>query len=399
MRLPSCLILTLMPLTFAAGVEPRFEAQTIDDKIEIGYGLAIGDVDGDGKPDILLADKREFVWYRNPGGTPGSRPAWERHVMVKNLTLRDNVCLAARDLDGDGQVEIAVGANWNPGETSDIKESGSVHLLVRPPDPATRWEAIALPHDPTVHRMRWVNWGEGDSRHSLVVVPLHGIGNKKGAGENGVRVYAYDVPEDPEKWGDAAAWERRLLDESMHVTHNLDVQDDEIVVGGAEGIIRRAVNPKAPQRRGFEIGPANSTPPTEGVGEIRINAQGQYATVEPFHGNMLAVYEEAGTTGSWKRTLLDDSLVEGHALAWGDVLGLGSQQVLVGWRRPDAEAKVGIKVFYREGQGWKSALIDDNTMACEDLRVADLDGDGRDEVVAAGRATLNLAIYWNAAGG
>jgi hypothetical protein len=34
-------------------------------------------------------------------------------------------------------------------------------------------------------------------------------------------------------------------------------------------------------------------------------------------------------------------------------------------------------------------------MACEDLKVADLDGDGRPEIIAAGRATKNVIIYWN----
>ncbi len=41
------------------------------------------------------------------------------------------------------------------------------------------------------------------------------------------------------------------------------------------------------------------------------------------------------------------------------------------------------------------ALVDDNTMACEDLRLADLNGDGRIDIVAAGRATKNVVIYWN----
>lgn len=383
-------MILVAPMAVAAAVEPKFEAQTIDAAIAIGYGLAIGDVDGDGKDDILLADKKEFVWYRNPG--------WERHVMVKNLTLHDNVCLAARDLDGDGKVEVAVGANWNAGETEDVKQSGSVHVLVRPEDPTQQWEAVALPHDPTVHRMHWVSWGAGDARHSLVVLPLHGRGNKKGEGENGVRVQAHDVPEDAGKWADPAAWTLRVLDDSMHVTHNLDVAGDEIIVGGAEGVIRRGLNPNAPPHTGFEIDRANSVPPTQGVGEIRINAAGHIATVEPFHGNMVAVYEREKDGENWVRTQLDDSLADGHALAWGDVLGMGSDQVIVGWRKPDAAQKVGIKAFYRSGTGWHSATIDDNTMACEDLKVADLDGDGKLDIIAAGRATLNVIVYWNRTG-
>ena len=40
-------------------------------------------------------------------------------------------------------------------------------------------------------------------------------------------------------------------------------------------------------------------------------------------------------------------------------------------------------------------MVDDGGMATEDLAVADLDGDGRPETVAAGRATGNVKIYWN----
>src|SRR5215207_44369 len=115
---------------------PKFEAQTIDNNISIGYGMALGDVDGDKKPDILLADKKQFVWYRNGD--------WKRFVMIENLTENDNVCIAARDINGDGKVEVAVGAQWKPGETTDKEQSGSVHFLLRPDDPTQLWKAVKL---------------------------------------------------------------------------------------------------------------------------------------------------------------------------------------------------------------------------------------------------------------
>ncbi len=34
-------------------------------------------------------------------------------------------------------------------------------------------------------------------------------------------------------------------------------------------------------------------------------------------------------------------------------------------------------------------------MACEDALAADLDGDGRSDIIAGVRATHNVKIYWN----
>lgn len=165
--------------------EPKFEAQEIDNAVAIGYGMAIGDVDGDGKDDVLMADKKQIVWYRNG--------AWEKHVIAENLTASDNVCIAARDLDGDGKVEVAVGAQWNPGETSDTTKSGAVFYLIRPSDPTQSWTPKQLHHEPTTHRMRWVKNGE---KSYLIVVPLHGRGNANGEGA-GVKVIAYEYPKNP----------------------------------------------------------------------------------------------------------------------------------------------------------------------------------------------------------
>src|SRR2546430_17648906 len=54
--------------------------------------------------------------------------------------------------------------------------------------------------------------------------------------------------------------------------------------------------------------------------------------------------KEAGAL--WKRQALDESLVDGHALACGDFLGIGRDQIVVGWRAMNKPGvKVGIKLF------------------------------------------------------
>ena len=44
---------------------------------------------------------------------------------------------------------------------------------------------------------------------------------------------------------------------------------------------------------------------------------------------------------------------------------------------------------------WARHDVDPGGVAVEDLAVADLDGDGRIDIVAVGRQTGNVRIYWN----
>jgi hypothetical protein len=365
---------------FAQSKPPVFEAQTIDDKVSIGYGLAIGDVDGDKKPDILLADKKQFVWYRNGD--------WKRFVMVENLTEGDNVCIAARDIDGDGKVEVAVGAQWVPSETTDTLKSGSVHYLIRPKDPTKLWKPIKLHHEPTVHRMKWVKVGsdlKGKERYQLVVVPLHGRGNKNGEGD-GVKIISYEMGVDPRK-----TWRYRVVDQSMHMTHNFDVVPspyfEAIFVGGKEGIKTFMF-----LNNSWKETAEKSRISNKSFGEVRV-ANGVIAGIIPMHGNELGLYVNLAST------VLTSDLNQGHALATGDVLASSRDQIIVGWREPNSEKKVGIKIFASEEGGtvpvWKEYWLDENGIACEDLQVVDLNGDGKKEIIASGRSTHNLKIYWN----
>ena len=98
-------ILTAAAACVPCSAAPKFRAVDVDTKVEIGYGVAVADVNGDKKPDILLADKNLYVWYENP--------SWKKHVLGERLTKFDHVCIAAQDIDQDSKCEVAVGAGWN----------------------------------------------------------------------------------------------------------------------------------------------------------------------------------------------------------------------------------------------------------------------------------------------
>jgi hypothetical protein len=343
--LPGLFLLSVVSVAATPPPEPKFRHVTIDARIQIGYGVAVADVDGDKLPDILLADKKQFVWYRNPGPEKAAEEgAWQKFILAENLTEKDNVCIAAQDIDGDGKCEVAVGAEWNPADTVN---SGAVFYLIPPADRTQPWQPVKLHAEPTTHRMRWIKLE--NNRWGLVVVPLHGRGNKNGEGV-GVKVLLYHPPIAGSADGESARaegvsgqaahtpqidpkaeWKTELINESMRMTHNFEAGKTavggSIVLGGKEGFVLTALvknewqlvsDPNWPSRAG-----------SVGVGEIcsgRLHNTTPFiapffSTVEPMHGNCLVVYRPTETAS---RLVLTDKLSEGHALASGDPSASGA---------------------------------------------------------------------------
>ncbi len=358
---------------------PKFRAVDVDTKVEIGYGIAIADVDGDKKPDILLADKNTIQWYQNP--------SWEKHIIAANLTEKDHVCIAAADIDGDGKAEVAVGAGWNPGDTLN---SGAVFYLIPPKDRRQKWEPVALHHEPTVHRMHWIKNAAG--KHELIVKPLHGRGNKGNEGEGG-KVLAYTMPKNPKD-----KWETRVVSDQLHASHNFQGVNwdkdaaEELILGSKEGAFQF-------DRSGSDWKRTQLT--DHWTGEIRDGklpgGKRFIATIEPMHGTTVASYVPGGG-GLWSRTVIDETFKDGHGLAIGDVLGIGSDQVVAGWRGMNPRGVPGVRLFTpldKEGKQWRMTPLSAEEVAIEDLKLADLNGDGKLDIILAGRQTKNMRVLFN----
>ncbi|MCZ2073810.1 MAG: VCBS repeat-containing protein [Bryobacterales bacterium] len=377
----SLLLLGSFFLPLVAGV--RFQAQEIATEFGVTYAVAIADVNRDGKPDIVAINPTRVVWFENP--------SWTRHIILDGATKKDNVCIAPHDIDGDGYVDFAVGADWQPVNT---KAGGSLQWIQRrAAHDVGLWSLIPIAEEPTLHRIRWGDV-DGDGRAELIVAPLHGRGNQRPDWNGqGARILVFRIPGNPA----SDPWPVEVADDSLHIVHNFLVTDfdadgrDDLVTASREGVHVLARKNGGNWRK-TRIGEGSP-------GEIKLGRSGGkrvLATVEPWHGNSVVIYSEPGNGDTlWPRTVIEDQLQQAHALGWGDFDGDGDDELAVGWR----EGAFGVAMYKRGSrERFEKIMVDEGGMAAEDLLAADLDGDGRPEIVAGGRKTANIRIYWNVAG-
>ena len=198
----------------------------------------------------------------------------------------------------------------------------------------------------------------------------------------------------------------RTVDTRLHLTHNFEVVEDQarpgkemLLIAGRENLMAIAHVKGRLDVAPYEERGLNDF---RGAGEARFMGGGALATIEPFHGQELVSYVPMPIHGGLQRRVIASDLRQGHALAVGDFLGTGSPQIAVGWRQKNAAGQAGIRLYANVRssgnpleRAWKAYPIDVKDMACEDLKAVDLDGDGDFDLVAAGRATRNLVVYWN----
>jgi hypothetical protein len=394
MRLPAALVLVLTSV--ASAQIPAFKTQEIDASLKIGYGVIVVDINGDKQPDIVVADKERVVWFENP--------TWKLRVITEGKTAPDNVCIDAYDIDGDGQLDLALGAGWKPGNT---KDASTLQWLRRGKTLDEPWNMFPIAYEePTLHRMRFADVG-GGGKKALVTVPLMGRGStkEKNWSEAGVTIQVHRIPDDPTK----PDWSAETLSTAYHVPHNFhvtklgDAPGLEMLIASYEGvgILRRTEGrwSEVPLAEGDQSNPAGS----RGASEIKL---GRFkggapfvATIQPWHGHRVVVYADTPGVTREAPQLVDDQLRWGHAISCADLDGDGSDEVIVGVRDPlPGKAQNGVRV-YRAADNtlttWEKSELDPGGVAVEDLAVADLNADGKPDIIAVGRQTKNVRIYWN----
>lgn len=365
-----------------------FERVVIDPNFPGAYQVEVADVDGDGKLDVVALGGHDCAWYQNP--------SWTKRVVTSKKDAPGVISSATMDIDGDGRAEIAIAYDFEMNQP----KRGKL-LLAKPganlDDP---WRLLPIEDVPSIHRLRW---GDIDQNGTpdLIVAPIFGPNAAPPAYDDAAGIFAYtghDVK-------DASKWQRRAL-ASRRVTHAIEYQSafadstrPMVLAADNEGITLIGPLLNGPDPGVVDLVPgAEGKAPKKGASEIH---KGRFrdgriflATLEPWHGTTVAVWPQKArdSTKFGERAVLDDTLADGHALWVADVDGDGQDEVFAGHRGKDH--RVSVYDFDAATSSWRRTVID-RDVAAQDLRGGDVDADGRPDVVAAGGSAKNVVLYLN----
>jgi hypothetical protein len=295
------------------------------------FVAAAADVDGDGWPDLLSVGfpGAEARWCENPKGAAGP---WPRHVIATNVC---NESPQFVDVNGDGKLDLLMGHEAN--QTVSWLEAG--------PDPRQPWveHKISVPGQP----------GCGRFYHGLGLADVDGDGRR-------------DVLT-PEGWYAAPA----NLTAATWTLHAANLMGN-----GPTG------PQMAAQMCAFDF---------DGDGDLDV------ATSSP-HAYGLWWWEQSNTApGTFTPHLIADSFSQSHSLVLADLDGDGLPDLVTGkrWYAHGPLGDPGVKdpavlVWFRlrrsaAGVAFEQRVIDDDSGVGTQFVVADVDGDGRPDVVTSNK--------------
>jgi hypothetical protein len=366
----------------------EFVAHDVDASFRGGYSVSVADFNKDGKIDVIANSLAVNELAWY------ENPTWTRHLIVADTQQIVNQAMA--DLDGDGIPEIAFQSSFamQPANSAGLNWIARHNADVRQP-----WKVEKIDEFPTSHHIAWADF-DGDGKKELVNAPLIG---PTGAAPT------YDQDKASIFWYNPADWKRHVITTDIPgIIHRVRPvtwdagKRQQLLVASFEGIaLYRASGAGDAMKFDKQLLSAGHVEkaPRLGASDVGLGTQDGkrfFASVEPWHGNEVVVYTDKG--GSWQRRVIFDKVTSGHEIAVVDLNGDGRDDVIandngrVTDRTPTATP--GVHVFFAPADAatgeWTYRRIEDK-LAMNSCVAADVNGDKRPDLVCTGAGG---AIRW-----
>ena len=363
----------------------KFTEYLIADGFNYAYGIAAGDIDGDGDVDLIAADGYVgLYWFENDG-----KGNFTKHVIREKRSERGELlerhCLA--DINGDGRLDLVIIDN----------SQGHVLWFENPPDPRKGpWPLHYIERDML------------PGAYDVAAADIMGNGTLSivtSSWRKGNRFVWYE-----KRWGD---WIPHIIDHPIAETRAVCAVDidkdgriDVLGTAAKEGEVVWYKNPGDPIHQPWKktiidsaARPIHGHPcDMDGDGGVDVvmalGMVGLDAEDNPAN-HQVVWYEHEGQPGRspWRKHIIADHFHNAHEAVAGDLDGDGQIEVVA-----SAWGDAGrIALFKHDGDPrgkWSMQLLKEHWPLANQVLLADLNGDGRLDVVACAERGSNEVRWW-----